>query len=81
MAVRCPFCHCPHCPASTTEERTITYRGKQRTYQRRWRICRHCQRGHWTREFTEDKEAGEPSKLNPLYHDDPKPAGDNPYLK
>jgi len=88
MAVRCKFCHCPHCPAGPTEERTITYRGRKRTFQRRWRRCRNCGRGFWTREFNEDDEAGEPSKLNPLYHDDPRadrrdppPADDsNPFL-
>lgn len=61
----------------------MSYRGRVRIIQRRWRRCEHCEHTFWTREFIEDKEnTGEPSPVNPLFTRDfiNEPV-DNPYIQ
>jgi hypothetical protein len=90
MAVRCPNCNCPHCPAKGPSiEKRIVYRGKRRIFQRRRRECVHCGHSFYTREFHEDKEPGPTSPMNPFFNrpdndfEDKKPPQDppNPFLK
>jgi hypothetical protein len=58
-----------------------------RVIQRRWRKCRHCEHGFYTREFVEDKENNtsnaEPTNINPLFTREflPAPIVSNPYIQ
>lgn len=86
MAVRCPKCNCPHCPAKGPSlEKRIVYRGKRRIFQRRRRECVHCHHTFYTREFHEDKESGPNSNINPFFSDPDPPDSDddppNPFLR
>lgn len=91
MAVECPQCGCRHCPANGSQTQTIQYRGRPRKFQRRWRVCRHCGTGFWSREFIEDQTPAPSTTgdVNPLYTREflapaTPPAADappqNPYL-
>jgi hypothetical protein len=83
MAIRCPECNCPRCPTVRTEERRISFRGRLRILQRRYRKCEHCDNGFWSREFIEDKKnIGEHSPVNPLFtRDFIENQADNPYIQ
>lgn len=91
MAVRCPKCNCGHCPGKGPSlEKSIVYRGRKRIFQRRRRVCAHCEHVFYTREFHEDSSnpPGSSSNVNPLFvRGDDRPPADtaaptvNPFLK
>lgn len=78
MALRCPDCNCAHSKVTNTWEHEITVRGRTYVYVRRRRVCRHCGRAYYGKEYGEEDVSPKTEADEP-----PPPPGlpkENPFL-
>jgi len=72
VALVCPNCGCKHCPTTNTYTRKIIFRGREKTFVRRRKICRHCGTAFYSQERLEEELLEEQTN--------PQAYPENPYL-